>query len=151
MFSQLDCEKSTFFFVFIAFVHSWLRSPKSKPIKKIKSTSDRFFMAVYGPSFCEKTELIFQILLRNTFCPNISSIYYFYQLEQPKFSTIERKVNIFFTKFSEFDFIPQLDKCLLVFDDSCEEIFNDKEFYELATAGRHRNISVILVKHNLFQ
>ena len=38
-----------------------------------------------------------------------------------------------------------------MFDDSCEEIFNDKEFSKLATAGRHRNISVIYVKHNLFQ
>ena len=40
---------------------------------------------------------------------------------------------------------------MLVFDDSCEEIFNDKEFSKLATAGRHRIISVIYVKHNLFQ
>ena len=38
-----------------------------------------------------------------------------------------------------------------MFDDSCEEIFNEKEFSKLATAGRHRNISVIYVKHNLFQ
>ena len=39
----------------------------------------------------------------------------------------------------------------MVFDDSCEEIFNDKEFSKLATAGRHKKISVIYVKHNLFQ
>ena len=29
--------------------------------------------------------------------------------------------------------------------------FNDKEFSKLVTAGRHKNISVIYVKHNLFQ
>ena len=40
---------------------------------------------------------------------------------------------------------------MLVFDDSCEEIFNDKEFSKLATAGRHKKVSVIYVKHNLFQ
>ena len=40
---------------------------------------------------------------------------------------------------------------LLVFDDSCEEIFNDTEFSKLATAGRHREISVIYVKNNLLQ
>ena len=108
-------------------------------------------MDVCGPSCCGKTELIFQMLLRNTFYPNFNSIYYFYQHEQPKFSSIERNLNIFFTKFSRFDFISQLENCLLVFDDSCEEIFNDKEFSKLATAGRHRNISVIYVKHNLFQ
>ena len=108
-------------------------------------------MAVCGPSCFGKTELKFQMLLRNTFYPNFSSIYYFYQHEQPKFSTIERKVNIFFTNFSGFEFISQLENCLLAFDDSCEEVFNDKEFSKLATAGRHKNISEIFVKHNLIQ
>ena len=37
-----------------------------------------------------------------------------------------------------------------IFDDSCEENFNDKEFVKLATSGRHRNHHVIYVKHNLF-
>ena len=36
-------------------------------------------------------------------------------------------------------------------DDSCEEIYNDKEFFKLATAGRHKNINVIYIKHNLYQ
>ena len=120
-------------------------------MNKVISISDRLFMAVCGPSCCGKTELIFQMLLRNTFYPKFKSIYYFYQHEQPNFSSIERNLNIFLTKFSEFEFISQLENCLLVFDDSCEEIFNDKEFSKLATAGRHRNISVIYVKHNLFQ
>ena len=44
-----------------------------------------------------------------------------------------------------------MENCLLVFDDSCEEIFNEKEFSKLAAAGRHRIIRVIYVKHNLFQ
>ena len=108
-------------------------------------------MAVCGTSCCGKTELIVQMLLRDTFFPKIKSIYYFYQHEQPKFSSIERNLNVFFTKFSGFEFSSQLENCLLVFDDSCEEIFNDKEFSKFATAGRHRNISVIYVKHNLFQ
>ena len=95
-----------------------------------------------------KTDLIIQMLLRNTFYPKFKSIYYIYQHELPKFSSIERNLNMFFTKFSGFDFISQLENCLLVFDDSCEEIFNDKEFSKLETAGRHRNISVIYVKHN---
>ena len=82
--------------VFIACVHSWLRYFKSKAMKKILSTSDTLFMAAFGPSCCRKTELLFQIIMRNTFYPNFSSIYYFYQHEQPKFSTIERKVNLFY-------------------------------------------------------
>ena len=57
----------------------------------------------------EKTnDFIFRMLLRNTFYPNFSSIYYFYQHEQPKLSTIACKVNNFITKFSGFEFISQL-------------------------------------------
>ena len=44
-----------------------------------------------------------------------------------------------------------LEKCLLVFDGSRDEIFNDKEPSKNATAGRHRNISVIYAQHNIFQ
>ena len=82
-------------------------------MNKIISTSDRLFMAVCGPSCCGKTEPIFQMLHRNTFYPKFKSIDYFDQYEQPKFSSIERNLNIFFTKFSEFDFIIQLENCLL--------------------------------------
>ena len=120
-------------------------------MSKIISTSDRLFMAVSGPSCCGKTELIFKMLLQNTFSPKFQSIFYFYQHKQPKFESLERNLNIQFKKFTSFEFISELEDCLLVFDDSCEEIFNDKEFSKLATAGRHKNISVIYVKHNLSQ
>ena len=91
------------------------------------------------------------MLLESTFSPKFLSIFYFYQHEQPKFKSLEAKLNIQFTKFSSFDLISELENCLLVFDDLCEENFNDKEFSKLATAGRHKNISVIYVKHSLFQ
>ena len=64
--------------------------------------------------------------------------------------SLEAKLNIQFTKLSIFDLISELENCLLVFDDSCEEIFNDKEFPKLATARRHKKFSVIYVKHNFF-
>ena len=41
-------------------------------------------------------------------------------------------------------------KYLLYFDDSCEEICSSKAFVDIATAGRHRGLSTIYVKHNLF-
>ena len=41
-------------------------------------------------------------------------------------------------------------KYLLIFDDSCEEICNSKAFVDIATAGRHRGLSTIDIKHNLF-
>ena len=39
---------------------------------------------------------------------------------------------------------------LLIFDDSYEEICNSKAFVDIATAGRHRGLSTIYIKHNLF-
>ena len=41
-------------------------------------------------------------------------------------------------------------KYLLIFDDSCEEICNSKAFVDIATAGIHRGLSTIYIKHNLF-
>ena len=51
----------------------------------------------------------------------------------------------------DLKFTQYIENCLLLFDDSCEEFFNDKEFFKLATAGRHRNMHVIYIKHNLYQ
>ena len=101
-------------------------------MNKIISTTDRLFMAVCGPSCCRKTELIFKMLLQNAFSPKFESTFYFYQHDQPKFQFIERKINIQFKKFSSFEQISELDDRFLVFDDSCEEICNDKDFSKLA-------------------
>ena len=149
VFSQLDCKESTFWFSLLSCTIGYaLPNPKLCTILYPLAIG---FLWLFVVRRVVKKQLIFQMLLRNTFYPTFRSIYYFYQHEQPNFSTIERKVNIFFTKFSGFEFISQLENSLLVFDDSCEEIFNDKEFSKLATAGRHRNISVIYLKRNLFQ
>ena len=40
---------------------------------------------------------------------------------------------------------------VLVFDDSCEEILQSRSFATLATAGRHKNLHAIFIKHNLYQ
>ena len=57
-------------------------------------------------------------------------------------------------KVYTFEFINSLKnngtKYLLIFDDSCAEICNSKEFVDIATAGRHRGFSTIYIKHNLF-
>ena len=55
-----------------------------------------------------------------------------------------------FLKYSGFDITKNLSHCLLIYDDSYEEIFNDKEFVKIATSGRHRKLHVIYVKNNLF-
>ena len=39
---------------------------------------------------------------------------------------------------------------MLIFDDSCEEACISKAFVDIATAGSHRGLSTIYIKHNLF-
>ena len=40
-------------------------------------------------------------------------------------------------------------KYLLIFDGSCDEISNSKQFVKVATAGRHRGLNTIYKKHIL--
>ena len=62
--------------------------------------------------------------------------------------------NLEFVRGVNFESIDSLKnngtKYLLFFDDSCEEICNSKAFVDIATAGRHRGLSTIYIKHNLF-
>ena len=62
--------------------------------------------------------------------------------------------NLEFVQGVSFEFIDSLKnngtKYLLTFDDSCEEICNSKAFLDLTTTGRHRGLSTIYIKHNLF-
>ena len=62
--------------------------------------------------------------------------------------------NLEFVQGVNFELIDSLKnngtKYLLLFDDSWEEICNSKAFVDIATAGRHRGLSTIYIKHNLF-
>ncbi len=61
--------------------------------------------------------------------------------------------NLEFVRGVDFDFIDSLKnngtKYLLFFDDSCEKICNSKASVDFATAGIHRGLSTIYIKHNL--
>ena len=62
--------------------------------------------------------------------------------------------NLEFVRGVNFEFIDSLKnngtKYLLIFDDSCEEICNSKAFQDIATNARHRGLSTIYFKHELF-
>ena len=62
--------------------------------------------------------------------------------------------NLEFVRGVNFEFIDSLKnngtKYFLIFDDSCEEMCNSKAFVDIATAGRHRGLSTIYIKHNFF-
>ena len=121
-------------------------------MNKIILTYDRLFMSVVGPSGSGKTELIFRMLQGHTFYPRFQKTFYFYKELQPLFRDIQQTIpQIEFIKYSGLEITKHLSNCLLIYDDSCEEIFNDREFVKIATSGRHRRIHVIYVKHNLYQ
>ena len=62
--------------------------------------------------------------------------------------------NLEFVRGVNFEFIASLInnviKYLLIFDDSFEEICNLEAFVDFSTAGRHRGLNTIYIKHNLF-
>ena len=109
-------------------------------------------MSVVGPSGSGKTRLIFKMLASpTTFKPTLGKIYYFYKEYQHLFKEMQDKIeDIEFLPCLEFEMIKNLENCLLVFDDSCEEIYQEKEFVKLAVSGRHKKVNCIFVKHNLF-
>ena len=68
---------------------------------------------------------------------------------------MQKKIeNLEFVQGVNFEFIDSLKnngtKYLLLFEDSFEEICNSNAFVDIATAGRHRGLSTIYIKHNLF-
>ena len=99
------------------------------------------------------SDLIFQMLLTGTFYPSYSKIFYFYLHDQPKYRSFvsHNKFDIEFLKLSSFEIVNILRDCMIDFDDTCEENFNEKDSAKLATAGRNKNVHVIYVKYNLFQ
>ena len=127
----------------------------TKFLKKLISTKNRIFKSLVGPSDSGKTYLIHEWLKVGTFQPKIDKINFLYQHPQPLYDVMQKEIdNLEFVQRVHFEFINSLkNKCtkyLLIFDDSCAEICNSKEFVDIATAGRHRGFSTIYIKHNLF-
>ena len=140
---------------FIQFSRVRATSAKTLTMNKIISTKDRVFISLVGPSGCGKSQLIFDWLSIGTFQPPFAKILYFYQHFQPLYKLMQQKIQeIEFIQGVDFDLIENLPNdgtnYLLIFDDSCEEISKNSRFSKLATAGRHRGLNVIYIKHNLF-
>ena len=120
-------------------------------MKKIISTKERIFISLVGPSGSGKPHLIFDWLKIGTFQPAFNK---FFLINIINFFIVKCKKNLNFIQGVNFDLIESLPnngtKYLLMFDDSCEKISNSKQFVKIATAGRHRGLNTIYIKHNLF-
>ena len=124
-------------------------------MNKLISTKNRVFILLVGRSERGKSQLIYNWLKIRNFQQKFDKIYFFYQNSQPLYDVTQREIeSLDFFQGVNFEFIDSLKnngtKSLLIFDDSCEEICNSKAFVDIATAGRHRALSTIYIKHNLF-
>ena len=124
-------------------------------MNKLISTKNRVFISLVGPSETGKSQLIYNWLKIGTFQPKFDKIYFSYINSQTLYDVMQKEnENLEFEQEVNFEFIDSLKnngtKYLLKFDDSCEEICNSNAFADIATAGRHRGLSTIYIKHNLF-
>ena len=123
-------------------------------MNKIISAKNRVFISLVGPSENGKTQLIYNWLKIGTFQPKFDKIYFFYQHSQPLYDVMQKSENLEFVQGVNFEFFDSLKNngtnYLLIFDDSCGKICNSKAFVDIATARRHRFLSTIYIKHNLF-
>ena len=103
----------------------------------------------------QKLENICNCLKIGTFQPKFDKNYFSYQLSQPLYDVMQKEIeSLEFVRGVNFEFIDSLKnigtKYLLILDDSFEEICNSTAFVDIATTGRHRGLSTIYIKHNLF-
>ena len=124
-------------------------------MNKLSSTKNRVFTSLVGPSETGKLQPIYNGLKTGKFQPKFDKIYFLYQHSQPLHDVMQNEIeNLEFVRGVNFKFIDSLEnngtKYLLTFDDSCEDICKSKAFADIATAGRHRGLSTIFIKHNLF-
>ena len=126
-------------------------------------------MCLTGASGTGKTQLILSMLTKDprnyndveTFYPKYNNVVYFYRFWQPVYDVFLQRLSSGVIKFVKGVTADALDKVIddanptqstmLVFDDSCEEILQSASFANLATAGRHKGLHVIFIKHNMYQ
>ena len=124
-------------------------------MNKLISTKNRVFISLIGPSETGKLQLFYNWLKIGTIQPKFDKIYFFYQHSQLLYDVMQKEIeNLEFVQRVNFELIDSLKnngtKYFLNFGDSCEEICNSKAFVDIASAGRHRGLSTIYNKHNLF-
>ena len=124
-------------------------------MNKLISTKNRVFISLVGVPETGKSQRIYNWLKIGTFQTKFDKIYFFYQHSHPLYDVMQKEIeNLVFVRGVNVEFIDSFKnngtKYLLFFDDSCEEICNSKAFVDIATAGRHRGLSKIYIKHNLF-
>ena len=124
-------------------------------MKKFFLKKNRVFISLVGLSETGKSQFIYKWLKNGTFQAVFDKIYFFYQHSQPLYGVMQKEIEkLEFVQGVNFEFFDSLKnngtKHLSIFDHSCEEICISKAFVDIATAGRHRGLSTIYIKDNIF-
>ena len=124
-------------------------------MNKLLSTKNRVFISLIGLSETETSQVYYNRLKIGKFSAKFDKIYFFYHYPQPLYDVMQKEIqNLEFLRGVNFEFIDSLKnngtKYLLMFGDSCEEIFISKAFEDIAIPRRHRGLSTIYIKHNVF-
>ena len=128
-------------------------------IKRI-STQPHCFISVVSPAGSGKTRLIGRMIVNQEkiFSPSLDKIIYFYKHYQQYYGTIlmdcQSKHVIEFIQGLEWKFLQKAEaqkRILLVLDDLFDEAAQSKDFLALVVAGRHCNVHLMVLRHNLFQ
>lgn len=126
------------------------------------NTNPHCFISVVGPAGSGKTRLIGRMIFNQEkiFKPTFDRILYFYKHYQEPYGNIKtaclsKNVDIEFIQGLEWDAVEHSEalkkRTLVVVDDLYEDAAQSKEFLDLVIAGRHRNIHLMVLRHNLFQ
>ena len=111
-------------------------------------------MSLVSPFETGKTKFFFKWLSIGTTQLKIDKFFLLKQ-SQPHYDVMQKDIeNHEFFQAVNFEYIDSLKNngtmYLVILDNSCEDICNSKAFVDTATAGRHRGLSTIYIKNNLF-
>lgn len=106
-----------------------------------------FSMVVNGPSGCGKTEWIKKFLYHSMVSNGPDKIMWCYSKWQDSYAPLEKLVD-FTEGLKGLNRLNKEQRTLVIIDDLMTDM--DKRVMNLFVRGRHNNLSVILVTHNIF-
>ena len=126
------------------------------------STEPHCFISIVGPAGCGKTQLVGRMISNQEkiFSPRFRKIIYFYKHYQPQYGKIlmeseAKSIDVEFVHGLDWNALERAEalkeRILLVLDDLFDEDAPSKEFLAIVIAGRHRNVHLTVLRHNLYQ
>ena len=138
----------------------WVHHSITETMNKIISTDPHCFLTAIGPSGSGKTHPVAQLLQqhRQIFKPNFEQFVYFYNHFQAIYEELLLSLGqqkFYLCQGVDWSFLDKVTASnkptLLIFDDVYQNVSDTKEFLDLAMSGRHQNLRLLVLKHNLYQ